>query len=614
MSALGFASASECADLASALERLRAELIASERALEGLIRTTHPTQAESARNLVHYLELRRRDIRGLQQRLMRQGLSSLGRTESHVLASVEAVLRGARALSGQPPESGAERDEAERIDRGRSTLARRTEELLGPASPGRRVRIMVTAPSEGSDEPEIIRALVENGTDALRINCAHDDEGSWARMISRFREAKPAGKVMMDLAGPKIRTGPLAPGPRVLKLRPQRDALGSVVSGALVRLAPEVRHGGPRTLPVEQEWVRGLRAGDLIAFLDARRKARTLVVQAAGEDGALAQCFETAYVVPGTRLTNARAGLTAQVGALDQTESALALWRGDRLRVTRSTAPGAPALEEGGGVATIGCTLREAFGAVAPGHRVWLDDGKIGAVIESVNEGAFVVRITHAPERGDRPARLRADKGMNFPDTALPTPALTEKDGRDLRFVAANADLVGLSFVQRPEQIREVRARLEALGAPNMGVVLKIETRAAFENLPALLLEAMRGPASGVMIARGDLAVEVGYERLAEVQEEILWMCEAAHTPVIWATQVLETLAKRGQPSRAEISDAAMGERSECVMLNKGPFVVDALRALNDILTRMEAHQYKKSAVLRALGVAGAFLGRGGSG
>jgi pyruvate kinase len=119
--------------------------------------------------------------------------------------------------------------------------------------------------------------------------------------------------------------------------------------------------------------------------------------------------------------------------------------------------------------------------------------------------------------------------------------------------------------------------------------------------LPDLLLAAMRGHAVGVMIARGDLAVECGYERMAEIQEEILWVCEAAHMPVVWATQVLESLAKKGLPSRAEITDAAMGERAECVMLNKGPYLCDAVEALDDILQRMQDHQVKKSATLRRL-------------
>jgi pyruvate kinase len=110
------------------------------------------------------------------------------------------------------------------------------------------------------------------------------------------------------------------------------------------------------------------------------------------------------------------------------------------------------------------------------------------------------------------------------------------------------------------------------------GVVLKIETRRAFENLPSLLLAALRGRRRRHDRARRP-GGGVGYERLAEVQEEILWLCEAAHVPVIWATQVLETLAKTGRPSRAEVTDAAMGERAECVMLNKGAHITEAVRA-----------------------------------
>jgi pyruvate kinase len=128
-----------------------------------------------------------------------------------------------------------------------------------------------------------------------------------------------------------------------------------------------------------------------------------------------------------------------------------------------------------------------------------------------------------------------------------------------------------MSFVRGCTDVQGLLDDVGGLGRDNLGIVLKIETRQAFEHLPQLLLTAMRWPHVGVMIARGDLAVECGAERMAELQEEILWLCEAAHLPVIWATQVLEQLAKDGLPSRAEISDAAMGERAECVMLNKAP-------------------------------------------
>jgi len=158
--------------------------------------------------------------------------------------------------------------------------------------------------------------------------------------------------------------------------------------------------------------------------------------------------------------------------------------------------------------------------------------------------------------------------------------------------------------VQTAGDVEELHRQLKRLRHSNLGIILKIETCAAFEHLPELLLAAMQSPSIGVMIARGDLAVECGYERMAELQEEILWMCEAAHVPVIWATQVLEKLSRAGLPTRAEITDAAMGVRAECVMLNKGPEMGAAVRALHDILGRMQTHQNKKQSMLRALKVA----------
>ena len=186
-------------------------------------------------------------------------------------------------------------------------------------------------------------------------------------------------------------------------------------------------------------------------------------------------------------------------------------------------------------------------------------------------------------------------------------PAITAKDRDDLVFVGRHADMVALSFANSVEDVRELRSLLEPLGDKQPAVVLKIETRRGFDNLPAMLLEAMKSPRWAVMIARGDLAVECGFERMAEVQEEILWLCEAAHVPVIWATQVLETLAKHGVPSRAEVTDAAMSHRAECVMLNKGPYIVQAVKVLDDILRRMHGHQAKKQSMLRELRLVSSF-------
>jgi pyruvate kinase len=290
---------------------------------------------------------------------------------------------------------------------------------------------------------------------------------------------------------------------------------------------------------------------------------------------------------------------------LPPAENAIALHVGDLLIVTRDQEPGRPTTCDSAGhvltPAMIGCTIPEVFHDVRPGEPIRFDDGKIGGVIEAVEESQVLVRITQARLSG---AKLQANKGINLPESKLELAALNDKDLRDLAFVVQHADLVQLSFANRAEDVESLQQNMERLGGQRPAIVLKIETRRGFENLPAMLLAAMRSPCCGVMIARGDLAVECGFERLAEVQEEILWICEAAHVPVIWATQVLETLAKEGMPSRAEITDAAMGHRAECVMLNKGPHMLSAVRVLDDILRRMQAHQSKKRAMLRELQLA----------
>ena len=285
--------------------------------------------------------------------------------------------------------------------------------------------------------------------------------------------------------------------------------------------------------------------------------------------------------------------------------------QGDLLILTRDLRPGRPATYDSGGQiltpAVIGCTIPEVFEDVRAGDSIWFDDGKIGGDVEKVENTQVLVRITQVRLQGEK---LRGDKGINLPDSDLRLAAMTAKDLEDLSFVAQHADVVELSFANTPRDVELLQQHLVRLGGRPPAIVLKIETRRGFENLPDMLLTAMRAPCCGVMIARGDLAVECGFERLAEVQEEILWICEAAHVPVIWATQVLETLAKEGIPSRAEITDAAMGDRAECVMLNKGPHIQQALRVLDDILQREQSHHSKKRSMLRHLTLADHFPGK----
>jgi pyruvate kinase len=599
---------------ARSVEELRRAALAAERGFAKELEATAPSMRESAYNLVHYLAVRRHDVRELQEELARLGLSSLGRMEAHVMASLLAVLEVLAVLRNRPvpPEILAQPPIV--FDTGSALLAEHANSTLGPARPGRHTRIMVTMPGEAANQPGLVRDLVEAGMDIMRVNCAHDDARIWERLARNLRRAeRETGQrcaVSFDLAGPKLRTGPIEPGPAVAKWRPLRDRIGRVTEPARVRFVTRVHEADAEddaTIPVEGELLLKARPGDSIALADTRGRKRLLRIVEARRGEYLCETDSTAYVVPGTQLSLRRKGRTVArgaVGALPTIEQWIALRPGDTLDVVRGEMPGRDAVHDDDGrvvrLPFVSCALPAVFAGVRAGQPILFDDGKIRGIIRSVAEDRLRVEI--AAVAGGA-AKLRAEKGINLPETALSLPALTAKDIEGLAIVTKHADMVALSFVQRPEDVEELLAELARLDASRLGIVLKIETQAAFNHLPMLLLAAMRHPSVAVMVARGDLGVEVGFERLSEVQEEILWICEAAHVPVIWATQVLESLAKGGMPSRAEVTDAAMGSRAECVMLNKGPYIRETLRFLIDVLGRMEEHQYKKTSRLRKLRV-----------
>ena len=482
--------------LSTKLRELRRCVIAES---EQLLERWHPTVAGSsfsgsASNLAAYLAFRQRDLRSIQLALAVLGVSSLGRSEAHVLATLDAVIATLAAIEGRKHRNLAPRPSMGRFTSGSRLLKARAQELLVGAK-GRSVRIMVTLPTTAATDRKWVRTLIDAGTDCVRINCAHDSPGVWMQMIRNVRmAARAAGRpcrVLMDLCGPRARI--------------------------------------EAVLPEDEEQ-------------RVKRDDRVL-------------------------LTKHRLGKKPGVQFQAQ------------------------------------CLIKEIFDILKRGSRVWINEGRIGAIVERSTRDGLVLRVTEAREKGEK---FRAEMALNFPDSDLHICPLTEKDLGDLDFIVQHADIVGYSFVQTPEDISLLLSELDVRRArfkrqDKLGLIAKIETAKAVRNLPEMIVRAAaRGP-FGVMIARGDLAVEVGFLRIAELQEEILWMCEAAHVPVIWATQVLESLAKKGMPTRAELTDAAMSERAECVMLNKGPYIIAAVGVLDELLRQTAAHHSKNTAMLRAL-------------
>lgn len=450
---------------------------------------------QSARNLAHYMALRKNDLRELQWELIPLGLSSLGRLEARVMPTIDSVVRACAIMAQEEPP--AEYQPAGRFIAGEETLEENSELTLGPEPENRYTRIMVTLPTAAAWQPQIAYDLVERGMSVARINCSHDDETVWQGMIGHVRAAsaqlgKPC-KISMEIPGPKVRIDRL-----MTTLRRAR-----VQQGDYIFLTAQEKMGLPKGIPI-----------------------------------------------------------------------------------------------------AISCTVPEFLEQIEIGEPVIIDDGHVETAVLERREGGVVLRVTKVYQ--ETGVRIAPEKGINFPGSEYKIPLLSKRDERIMDFVCQHADLIGCSFVRDEDDIRllqnEINKRLDK--PDSKPILIKIETLDSMRILPAILVAAADHVPTAIMIARGDLAVEVGYARLSEYQEEILWICEAAHVPVVWATQVVETLVKTGIPTRAEISDVTLAAKSECIMLNKGEHINDAVTFVDDILAKFEKHVYKKTAILRKLSIA----------
>ena len=579
---------------------LRERVVALQREIEAeaarrraQIEAALPAHRASALNLAHYVGLRRGDLRGLQLDLAEVALSSLGRSEGHVADTLERIAR----WLGAPPAATAPALDARRAE---EILHENTRALFGPRPRDRHVYVMVTAPEAAGVSVAWVDAILEAGADVLRINAAHGSPAEWGAAIALIRRGAAAlrreVRVFVDLAGPKLRGHIRRTEPGVLHLPRTRDAMGRTIAPTSIALVP--RYVAGAQLPVPRRWLRTMRAGDVLLLTDAGGRERELVVRECAPDGGRAECGRSLYLAGGLALAWKRGRRVlgrGRVGAYPRQPASLSLAPGDVFVIRTDGAARTHRLP------ALHCPQSEALACVRAGERVLLDDGRIAGVVESASGGVLRCRVLQAAKAT---ARLRSGKGITFPDSHIPPRGLDAADERVLEFALAHADGVEVSFVNTPADVILVGERLGKAGRPGFGMILKLETREAMRNLADILFAAMRYAPVGIMIARGDLAVELSFERLAEMQEELLWFGEACHLPVVWATQVLDSLAHSGVPTRAEVTDAAMSMRAECVMLNRGPHIAAAVRMLVDIIRKMEMHQYKKRSIYRPLGVA----------
>ncbi|HZY38161.1 MAG TPA: pyruvate kinase [Mucilaginibacter sp.] len=471
------------------LEHIFAAMLAAEDRKKQGIALVMPAYHNSAVNLVDYLAVRSQNVESLQKKLHGMGLSSMASSESHIKAQLNNIMHWLGHDKQEPSEIDAES--------GLRHLEQNIHSLFGKPVRSDAPPIMVTFDTNFGEDFQLMCDLLENGMQVARINCAHDDEHVWAKMIFNLQKAMDKMnlpcKVYMDMAGPKIRT-------QIISKKPKHDTL---------------------KVELDQEVV-----------------------------------------------------LTDESNPVKNKKC-------------------------------ICCTLQGIVEKLRPGHRVYFDDGLFEAVVERIAGNYATLKITRISAK--KPV-IKSEKGVNFPDTPLQINPITAYDEQCLPFIATHADMMGFSFVNNAADMRQLQLQLARLNRPDLPIIAKIETNQAVNNLPAIILQGMQQNLTGVMIARGDLAVEIGFERMSEIQDEILWICEAAHTPVIWATQVLESMNKAGLATRGEITDAAHAAEADCVMINKGGHTIEVLKTLNNILRRSRKNNFKNRRLFRKLSIAHNFI------
>lgn len=213
-----------------------------------------------------------------------------------------------------------------------------------------------------------------------------------------------------------------------------------------------------------------------------------------------------------------------------------------------------------------------------PGQVILIDDGLVAIRVEEIQATEIVCRV----ENG---GTLSANKSINIPGAHIRLPALTEKDVEDIRFGVENGfDYIAASFVRQADDVKAVRAVLDSFGGQDVRIIAKIENQEGADNIDDILAEA-----DGIMVARGDLGVEVPASQVPILQKSIIRKCMAAGKPVITATQMLDSMIRNPRPTRAEVSDVANAvyDGTSCIMLSgetaSGKYPVEALKTMAQI-------------------------------
>lgn len=560
---------------------------------------------KSLQNLNAYIKLRSMNITSLQNRLSDIGLSSLGRSQSCVINSInQDIIILSKLLNRKYKETNNDKKSLD-FQEAKNIMIKNSK-IFGRLTNNFKTKVMVTLPSEAKDSPTLIADLIANGTSVLRINTAHDNANAWKSMATFIQDENQKQnrnvKIYVDLAGPKNRTGSIQKLFTPFKIGSWRNPkLVEIVAHSSPNAFTQksLDKEMPSTLVVSDDFFNNCKDATILKIDDLER--------AKHQSYTIIQKLEKIFIIVNKKISiyentkvmieKATIKLVSNLYNFLYLPQKIRLFKNDSFIITHKDMEGSANFEYDAKIyaGVIGCTNKEIFKHVKIGDEIFIDDGKIGCTITDTNELGMVCEVFLAKKQG---SILKEEKGINFPNTDLNISAITQADEKNFKDIVSFSDIIGLSFTQTAEDVKKLQNMLRAKGKTNIAIVSKIETKTALENLPEILTQLLKWDTYALMIARGDLAIEVGFDNLPYIQEEIFGICEAAHVPVIYATQILEGKMKNNLPSRAEVTDVAFAQRADCVMLNKGPYVVETILAVKNILKKIHTLHQKNRQLL----------------
>lgn len=547
--------------------------------LSNVSKTQHIDMADASKqNLCAFLALQKFSNSKLNSFLVEEGFSSIKMMSPHVLFSLNKII-GHLFPDDQHNKNYIDLESA------RYLKNQRSQELLGKSKEDP-FSIMVTLDRSMLEKPEIFKELIRSGMTIARINLARD-YSVWKSLVESIRTAekeigleKQNGKCMiyMDLPGPKIRVNEFRKTIVPLKINTEKTSPIGYLMSQNSKDNPIINNF---VLKLNIDEFTGVAAGQIIHFIDTKGRKRYFTVLEIVSPTCLKVELNKPAILNEETTVQLSHDKECKLTNLLKRQITIKVKKGDILRIYKNhNYLGKPKGNEE--PASIGVTLPEALRNVRPKDKVFFEDGNICAVVVEVNEKYLDVKITLTRKKVEY---IKPHKGVNFPDSLvyLNVPTITETDIKTVSKIIPFVDLIGVSFIHHPNDIRILKGYLDQHTEKKIGLIAKIETKYALFSLSKIILEGLNLDLFGVMIARGDLAIEIGYEQMAKAQEGILEICRAAHIPVIWATNILNHLNKKGIPLRAELTDAFMGLRADCIMMNKGPYISNSIKFLQHL-------------------------------